>query len=117
MLDDEERGFENAGLDYLHFYSLGQGRLVLGGVGVGVDFVHGVRKLAPDRHPFGGFKVVVLEEKEERRRAEEGGVLSVELGFALFGSAVGRRLSWWIEGHRGWMLLDEGCRSCDCRCR
>lgn len=52
-----------------------------------------VGELAADGHPFGGLKVVVLEEEHQRGGAEEGGVLAMELGLAELGRTVGWRLS------------------------
>ena len=88
----------------------------VGGVEGCVDGEEGGVEFAADGHPFCGFEVVVLEEEEEGRGAEEGGVLAVELGFAVFGGLVGGRLGWWEAGDwrdGGGYLVDWGGRR-DC---
>lgn len=101
MVDDEHGGFENAGGDDLQLDAVGEGRGGAKLVLLGVGFAHGVHELAPDGHPFRGFEVVVLEEDEERGGAQERGVLSVELRFALFGPSVGGWLVVWVADDGG----------------
>ena len=65
----------------------------MGGVGAG----EGDAQLSPERGPFGGGEVVVLEEDEEGRAEEEGGVGAVELRFAEGGGFVRGGLRWGVE--------------------
>ena len=58
-------------------------------------------QFTPQGHPFAAEELKVGEEEQERGGSEEGGVLSVKLGFAKRGRLVGRGLServasnWW----------------------
>lgn len=88
----------------------------------GVGFAHSLPQLSPNRHPFRGFEIVVLEEDKQRGAAEQRCVLSVELRSAVFGCAVGGRLVVWVTdnwGDEGW-LMEGGCWSrcggCNRRC-
>lgn len=57
----------------------------------------------------------MLEEENERRGAEQRGVPSVELGFAVFGRSMGGRLVVWVADDRGnesWLVRREGWSDC-----
>lgn len=116
MLDHEECGFEDFGRDHLDFDAVGQWRAWVGKThNFGVNFPQGLRQLASNRKPFGSVEAIMLEKENEGRGAEQRGVPSVELGFAVFGwSMRGRLIVWVADDGRNESRLVRGEGWSDC---